>query len=158
MMFLIDRIHLVLRVIVGGLFCLLMVAVMFQVVTRLMLPKPPIWTEELSRFCLIMITAFGAGLALRSGELVGVDLLTAGLGRKGKALIEGIGMLLVMAFCVALIAPGLEFVDIGAIQTSPALGWNMFWMHLAVVLAPLTLALACVERLLAMARDLREPV
>jgi TRAP-type transport system small permease protein len=149
-MTLLSRIHASLRIITGLLFTLLMAAVILQVTTRLMLPKPPVWTEEFSRFMLILITAFGAGLALRSGELVGVDLLTSGLGPRGRALAEIAGMLVVIAFCALLIAPGLDFVDIGGIQTSPALQWNMFWMHLAVIIAPLTLALACIERIIAL--------
>jgi TRAP-type transport system small permease protein len=145
---LLTHLHTVLRVLVGLLFAALMAAVVLQVTTRLMLPKPPVWTEEFSRFMLILITAFGAGLALRSGELVGVDLLTSGLSARGKALAEIAAMLVVIAFCGLLIAPGFDFVDIGGIQTSPALQWNMFWMHLAVVIAPVTLGLACVERIL----------
>jgi TRAP-type transport system small permease protein len=155
-MTLLTHLHTALRILVGLLFAALMAAVMLQVTTRLMLPKPPVWTEEFSRFMLILITAFGAGLALRSGELVGVDLLTAGLSPKGKAVAEIAGMGVVILFCALLIAPGLDFVDIGSIQTSPALDWNMFWMHLAVVIAPVTLALACLERIVGLIPALRE--
>ena len=143
-----DRLHFVLRVVAGLMFAALMAAVMIQVVTRLALPNPPVWTEEFSRFMLIMIAAVGAGLSLRSGELVGVDLLTVGLPPKKKAVVEGLGMLAVIAFCIGLVPPGLEFVEIGSIQTSSALDWNMFWMHLAVIIAPVALSLACAERLI----------
>ncbi len=34
------------------------------------------------------------------------------------------------------------------LQISPALGWNMFWVHAAVLLAPVTLALGALERML----------
>jgi TRAP-type C4-dicarboxylate transport system permease small subunit len=149
------RLHGALRVLCGLLFALLMAAVMLQVTTRLMLPRPPVWTEEFSRFMLILITAFGAGLALRSGELVGVDLLTGGLSKRGRAAAEIAGMAIVIGFCVLLVPPGLDFVDIGGIQTSPALQWNMFWMHCAVVIAPVTLALACIERAVSLLPVLR---
>lgn len=155
MISLLRHMHAVLRVLAGLLFTLLMAAVILQVTTRLMLPNPPVWTEEFSRFMLILVTAFGAGLALRSGELVGVDLLTGGLSERGKAFAEIAGMIVVIGFCALLIAPGLDFVDIGGIQTSPALLWNMFWMHLAVVIAPVTLGLACLERILTLLPRLR---
>lgn len=145
-----SHLHAILRLITGALFLLLMGAVMIQVTTRLMLPNPPVWTEEFSRFCLIMITALGAGLALRSGELVGVDLITGMFAPSGRRIAEIGGLLLVILFCIALVPPGIDFVDIGSIQTSPALDWNMFWMHLAVVIAPATLALASVERIIAL--------
>jgi TRAP-type transport system small permease protein len=150
-----ERLHAVLRIVAGLLFAALMAAVMLQVVTRLFLPNPPIWTEEFSRFMLILATAIGAGLALRSGELVGVDLLTGGLPPKGRALVEAAGTLVVIVFCLLLIPPGLEFVDIGSIQTSPALDWNMFWMHLAVLIMPVALAVACLERLVGCLRAMQ---
>lgn len=52
-----------------------------------------------------------------------------------------------IGFGLLLLAPGWSFVDIGSLQTSPALDWNMFWVHMAVLIAPVALVLAAVERL-----------
>jgi TRAP-type C4-dicarboxylate transport system permease small subunit len=148
MLALLGRMHAALRVVVGACFFVLLLAVLLQVVSRLMLPNPPVWTEELSRFCLIFCAGFGIGLALRSGELVGVDVLTAALSPGLRKGVDALGCVVMIGFAALLLAPGWEFVDIGSLQSSPALGWNMFWVHMAVLIAPVTLALAAVERLL----------
>lgn len=153
-----DRLHALLRVLIGLCFAVLIGAVILQVTSRLSMSKPPVWTEELSRFCLIFCAALGGGLALRSGELVGVDLVTMVLPRGAKRAVEAIGCLAVIGFCALLIPPALDFVDIGSLQTSPALGWNMFWLHAAVLLAPVTLALGALERLLRVLAGLKPEV
>lgn len=148
MLSLLGRLHAVLRVAASVCFTVLLLAVLLQVVSRLALPDPPVWTEELSRFCLIFAAALGVGLALRSGELVGVDVITAALPAGARRAVDVFGCLVMIGFCALLLAPGWEFVDIGSLQSSPALEWNMFWVHMAVLIAPVTLALAAFERLL----------
>ncbi|TQF84478.1 TRAP transporter small permease [Elioraea sp. Yellowstone] len=147
MLSLLGRFHAALRAAVGACFTVLLAAVLLQVVSRLALPNPPVWTEELSRFCLIFAAALGGGLALRSGELVGVDVVTAALPPPLRRAVDAIGCLAIIGFCALLLAPAWEFVDIGSLQSSPALGWNMFWVHMAMLIAPATLALAAFERL-----------
>lgn len=148
MLSLLGRFHAALRAAVGACFTVLLAAVLLQVVSRLALPNPPVWTEELSRFCLIFAAALGGGLALRSGELVGVDVVTAALPPAARRAVDAIGCLAIIGFCALLLAPAWEFVDIGSLQSSPALGWNMFWVHMAMLIAPATLALAAFERLM----------
>jgi TRAP-type C4-dicarboxylate transport system permease small subunit len=145
---LLGRLHAGLRVVVGCCFAVLLGAVLLQVVSRLMLPNPPVWTEELSRFALLFCAGLGIGLALRSGELVGVDLLTMMLPKRGKAAAEVLSCLIMIGFGLLLLKPAWSFVDIGSLQTSPALQWNMFWVHMAVLIAPVALVLAAAERML----------
>jgi len=146
--------HAVLRALVATCFGLLLAAVLVQVVSRLVLPNPPVWTEELSRFCLLFCAGLGIGLALRSGELVGVDLLTMMLPRAGRAVAEILSCVVMIGFGLLLVQPAWSFVDIGSLQTSPALGWNMFWVHTAVLAAPLALILGAAERLARVAAGL----
>lgn len=143
-----DRVHRLLRLVVGLCFSVLLVAVVLQVISRLLLPNPPIWTEELSRFALLFCAAFGIGLALRSGDLVGVDLLTMMLPKRAKIVVELASCLVMVGFGLMLLSPAWSFVDIGSLQTSPALLWNMFWVHLSVLIAPVALVVAAVERML----------
>jgi len=150
--------HRLLRMLVGAIFTLLLAAVLLQVVSRLTLPNPPVWTEELSRFCLLFCAALGIGLALRSGELVGVDLLTMMLPRAGKAVVEVVSYLVMIGFGLLLVPASWAFVDIGSLQTSPALEWNMFWVHMAVLIAPLALVLGSFERMLRVASGLAPEV
>jgi len=152
---LLDRLHALLRVLVTAAFLVLLGAVLLQVVSRLTLPNPPVWTEEMSRFALIFSACLGAGLALRTGDLVNVDIVTSFLPARAKVLLEIVVMLGIIVFCAVLVPGAWDFVDIGSLQTSPALGWNMFYVHMAVLIAPATLALACLERILRNLASLR---
>ena len=58
------------RLLILGAFLLLSASVLLQVFARTFLATAPVWTEELTRFCLIFIGALGAGMALRSGDSV----------------------------------------------------------------------------------------
>jgi TRAP-type C4-dicarboxylate transport system permease small subunit len=53
-----------------------------------------------------------------------------------------------VGFGLLLLKPAWSFVDIGSLQTASALQWNMFWVHMAVLIAPVALVLAAVERML----------
>ncbi len=150
---LLDHLHAALRVMVIAIFAVLLTAVILQVVSRLTLPRPPVWTEELSRFALLLIAGFGAGLALRSGDLVNVDLVTILLPPRVKRGLEAVVMVVVLGFCIVLLPSAWDFTDIGSLQTSPALGWDMFWVHISMLLAPITLGLACIARLLRLAGE-----
>lgn len=127
-------------------FLVLIGAVALQVTARLSLPNSPAWTEELSRFALLFLVAFGCGLGWRSGELVNVDVLLAALGERGRLILELVILAITVAFALLLLRPTWNFVRIGAVQTSPALGWSMYWIHLTVLLAPISLAVFALER------------
>ncbi len=122
--------------------------VLIQVVSRVALPRSPVWTEELSRFTLLYLVAIGAGLAVRTGELVNVDLLVGRLGGRTRRVWTGALALGCIGLAAALIAPGLRFTAIGAFQTSPALGWSMTWIHAIVVIIPALLIVFYLEVLL----------
>jgi TRAP-type transport system small permease protein len=137
-----------LRFLTGCAFAVLIGAVLLQVVTRVALPASPVWTEELSRFALLHLVALGAGLALRAGDLVNVDLVIAALPAGARRRLEAFVMLGIVAFAIVLMSPTLEFVEIGAFQTSPALAWQMTWIHLSVFIIPVSLTLFALERLM----------
>ena len=61
------------RVAVGVAFAVLCAAVLIQVLGRSVFNASPVWTEELTRFALLYLAAFGVGLSYRSGDLVRQD-------------------------------------------------------------------------------------
>ena len=145
----------VFRVLTGLAFATLIASVLIQVFARLALPSAPVWTEELSRFALLYLVAAGCGLAIRSGELVNVDLVVSLLPARFRLGLELIVQIAVIIFLLSLILPAWSFVKIGAMQTSPALGWPMNFIHFIVVLAPISLILFGIERSLNVIQELR---
>lgn len=130
---------------VGLAFSVLIITVLIQVLGRTFAASP-VWTEELTRFALLYMAAFGAGLSLRTGELVNVDIVCEALGGKASIVLRFISLASVVVLCAMLLAPAWKYVSIGKMQTSPALGLRMDFVHGSVFLLLLVLMIiACVR-------------
>ena len=136
------------RAMTGLAFLVLIASVLIQVVSRMALPSSPVWTEELSRYALLYVVAFGCGLGWRTGELVNVDIVPASLSGRTRRVVEGGVVLLCVLFALFLILPGWSYVKIGFFPTSPALGIKMWWVNMAVLVTPISLAVFGIERVL----------
>lgn len=128
------------RIAVAVAFLVLMSAVLIQVIGRT-LSDSPVWTEELTRFALLFLAAFGAGLSYRSGDLVNVNLLTAALPAGLQRILEGFTALASAVLCAILLVPAWNYTRIGAMQTSSALGWRMDFIHVSVLVLLVSLLL-----------------
>lgn len=148
MLRLLDIVHNVLKMAIIVVFTTLIATVSLQVFARYFLPQAPIWTEEYSRMALVYAAAIGGGWALRTGDMVNVDLFILLLGRRVRLALEVVVMAAVIVFCVLQIGPALRFIEVGGMQTSPALEWNMAYVHGAMLVAPITIALSALERIL----------
>jgi len=137
----------------GLAFVVLASAVLVQVVTRTFLPQSPVWTEELSRFALMYVIALGVGLSIRSGDLVNVDLFLYVLPKGMRRVVETIAFLATAALGVVMFLPTLEFMAVGEIQTSPALGWRMDYIFFAMPVIAVMLVIFGVEKAIRVARE-----
>lgn len=129
------------RLLILAAFLLLSGAVLLQVFARTFLSTSPVWTEELTRFCLIYIGALGAGLALRSGDMVNVDLLCENLPGRGPWVMRLLSALLTAGFALTLLPAAWAYTMIGSRQTAPSLGWRMDFVHASMLVLFLALAL-----------------
>lgn len=118
---------------VGLSFGTLIVVVLIQVVGRT-IGSSPVWTEELTRFALLYLAAFGVGLSLRSGDLVNVDVICENLPAPMPWLLRLISAALTGGLALLLISYSWKFTAIGKMQTSPALGLQMTYVHFTVTL------------------------
>lgn len=119
------------RVLIGISFAVLIGSVLIQVVWRTF-GSSPIWTEELSRYGLLYVAAIGAGLSLRSGDLVNVDIVCEAFGEAWAWRLRLLSAILTACMCAVLFIPAWRFVAIGALQTSPAMGIQMTYVHFSV--------------------------
>ena len=124
---------------IGLAFAVLMAAVLIQVLGRSVFSDSPVWTEELTRFALLFLAAFGAGLSFRSGDLVNVDLICDGLPGAWPRRLRLVSALATAVLCALLLVPAWTFTSIGALQTSPALGWRMDLIHGSVLVLVVSL-------------------
>lgn len=139
-----------LRVATGLSFLVLIGAVTIQVISRSFIGGSPVWTEELTRFALLYLAGFGTALSLWSGDLVNVNLLSDALPGRWPWVLRLISAVLVAAFCAVLIWPAWRFTAIGKMQSAPAMGIPMSWVHASVLVLLALLALAALIRIIAM--------
>lgn len=116
---------------VGVSFAVLIAAVLIQVLGRTF-DASPVWTEELTRFAMLFTVAFGAGLALRSGDMVNVDIVCEALPGKWPWRLRLFSAAATATLCAVLAPAAWRYVSIGALQTSPALGVRMNIIHFSV--------------------------
>lgn len=126
-------------------FMVLILAVLTQVLGRT-IGDSPVWTEELTRFALIYMTALGVGLGLMSGDLVNVDIVCDALPAPWPRLLRIVASL-ATAFLAAILLPGAwKYVQIGFLQKSPAMGLQMSLIHFSVFLLFLLLLIFALAR------------
>lgn len=79
------------------------------------------WTEEVSRYLMIWTVFIGAGVASRTGKLIGVEalmlVLPAWLGRSVKYVSHVVSV----AFYILLCWVGWQWLEFGQSQTSPVM-------------------------------------
>jgi len=135
------------EVLVGIAFCVLIVTVIIQVVGRSSLFESPVWTEELTRYALLYLTAFGVGLSYLRGDLVNVDVVCESLPGRIPWLLRLLTAVIIVIFSSALLLPAWKYTSIGVFQTSPALGWRMDFIHASVLCMIVSLLLFALVRI-----------
>ena len=142
--------HIALRLAHAGLFVsfsVLICSVMIQVVGRIS-GSSPVWTEELTRYALLYTIAFGSGLAFRTGDLVNVDILIEAVPAPIAKLMRLFAAAATAGVSIYLLPHAWKYVSIGKMQTSPALGVRMDYIHLTIWLTLLGLGIFAVLRVL----------
>lgn len=138
------------RVLTGLNFLVIIGAVLTQLAGRSGIITSMVWTEELTRFALLYLAAFGVGLSYRSGNLVNVDIVSEALPAKLAWALRLICAIITCAFGLVLIKATWLYVSIGARQTAPSLNIRMDYIHAAVLVALLSLSLFAALRIIGM--------
>ncbi|WP_244888680.1 TRAP transporter small permease [Pseudorhodobacter antarcticus] len=125
---------------------MLILTVLTQVLGRTF-SSSPVWTEELTRFALLYMVAFGAGLSLRSGDLVNVDVVCDSLPGRWPWRLRLVSTVMTAVLCGLLILPAWKYVSIGVMQTSPAMLLRMDFIHFTVFGLLVTLLLFATFRI-----------
>jgi TRAP-type transport system small permease protein len=136
------------------MFTVLIGTVFYQVVGRYAFNAPPSWSEELARFLQVWITLLASALCLHQGMHLGVDYLLHAMPPRGRAGLELLVHLLVTGFLLLLLIQGVRILDVAAVQSSPAMGINMWYAYLAVPVGAFLMLLESVLKLGASVRRL----
>lgn len=140
------------RAIIFVMMAMMATLVFVNVVTRYGFNFSIIWAEEVSQYLMIWIAYLGAGLALREGRHVALEMfqdrLPTALSRRVRMAVGG----LVLAFLGAVTVLGFRFVVFVWNQETPVLNISLGIPSLAIPIGTLLFAL----HLLFMFRDYAE--
>ena len=93
-----------------GLFMMIMAGLVFtNVVLRYAFGFSIGWAEEVSRYLMISVAFLGAGLALRQGSLIAVDLLQDALPAAAARIVRTIIVVIAFAFLAVVIYYGFAY-------------------------------------------------
>ncbi len=129
----------------------LVLDVVWGVVTRYIVGEQAKWTEELARFLLIWVSMLGGALAFRRREHLGIDFLVGLMHRDTRNGMRWLKFGLVCLTTVLVFLYGgtrIVFDAFAAEQTTPALGWKMGYVYVAVPLAGVFILLFALEEML----------
>jgi TRAP-type C4-dicarboxylate transport system permease small subunit len=123
----------------------MLAAALIGTVSRYLVFLPSIsWGEEVTRFGGIWAVFLVAGLSIRRGAHLGVDVLAARFPPGVRRVTRLLGALLILAFSTLLLVYGLRLALENRTQYSPALEWSMGAVYLCI---PIGAALMIVESL-----------
>ncbi len=129
------------RIATGLSFAVIIAAVIIQLLGRSGVIDSVVWTEELTRFALLYLAAFGVGLAYRSGDLVNVDIVCEALPGRLPWILRLVSAVITLGFGLMLIKATWLYVSIGARQTAPSLGVRMDFIHASALITLLAISL-----------------
>jgi TRAP-type C4-dicarboxylate transport system permease small subunit len=129
------------RAIVFAMMAVMATLVFVNVVARYVFNFSIIWTEEVSQYLMIWIAYLGAGLALREGRHVAVEMLQdrlpTSLGRRLRMAVGG----LVLIFLGVVTVLGFQFAAFVWNQETPVLNISLGIPSLAIPIGTLLFAL-----------------
>lgn len=91
----------------GGLFALFLI-VCWEVITRYFFKDPSIFSAEVSEYLMVLLTFSSAGIIMREGRHVRVEVLVSRLGKRRRAMAEVAIQAGVLLVCAILIKEGAK--------------------------------------------------
>jgi TRAP-type C4-dicarboxylate transport system permease small subunit len=120
------------RALLIALMALMALLVFANVVARYLFNYSFVWAEELSRYMMVWVGLLGAGLVLRVGAHIAVDVFQDLLPRRlAQALRAGVVAVLAAAL-LAMLWLGGQYVQFAWGQETPVLNWNFGLIYLAI--------------------------
>lgn len=131
--------RLAVQVFTGVMFVVMVGAVAVQVVSR-NLNIPISRAADIAVFAQIWMVMFGAGLAMRAGQHIGIDILIRMCPLRVQQVVTVGALALSIWFLVMLIIAGLALIEISQFQTTST-GLPIIWAYAAIPLGSAYFAL-----------------
>jgi len=130
MRFVLNLYYRLLLFILAALTICLIVPVGLQVLARFGSFVPYyMWTEEVSRFCLVWMIMLGSIVAVRENTHFDIDLLPRPKTHLGNLISRLFVRFTILLFGIIFLIGGLQFADFGMILSSEITNINLVWVY-----------------------------
>jgi len=130
---------------------LLVLDVCWGVFTRFIMGEQAKWTEELARFLLVWVSLLGGAVAFGTRGHLGVDYFVGKFDPEVQKLMSIVVHIVVLFSAASIFASGGSRVVGDALameQMTPALGWKMGHVYLALPIAGIFMVIYTIENLI----------
>ncbi len=124
----------------GGLFLMLFMVFIVQIVARFGFDKPMPWTDEAAVILYVWVILWAAAVIVPEREHVVFDLLWNSVGRRARQFMRIAGNLLIGGLALVGLPASWDYVHFMAREDSPVLGVPIMWIYLPFVLLLAALA------------------
>lgn len=131
---------------------IMVIVVTLQVICRYLLGAALTWSEELARYFLIWLTFLGAGIAMKRGAHMGLQILEGALSQKVQRLTKMFSVLCISSFLGIAAFEGFQLALFNLKQHSPAIGLSMGTVYLAIPIGALIMLVHTVDQLIVLSR------
>ncbi|MEO1193808.1 MAG: TRAP transporter small permease [Pseudomonadota bacterium] len=127
------------------LFCIMIVAVFYEVVMRYVFNAPTFWSEPLARNAMIWMVLLGLAVGIRHKDNICVDFIDARLPERLKPVAAWLRFGFAFAFAAVLLIYGWKMASVNLRQTITGLGLPVFYIQMVVPIAAFGMLLFLVE-------------
>ncbi|MBO5567647.1 MAG: TRAP transporter small permease [Clostridia bacterium] len=151
-----DGVVFVQKKITGTLLLVMIFAVSWQIVGRVLLKMNTPWTEELAKLCLIWFTFLGSIGVLYKGEHLTVDLLLARYKDEMRKRVSVFIYAVISAFCIMMFVFGIGLCRNPIIRRGVTTGLNIsrLWLYLSLPISMFFSSLIAVYKFITSIADL----
>lgn len=123
------------------LFAMMMAMVLIQVGSRYLMNYPTAWATELSTYCQVWLVLLGAGVAMARNQHMAIDMVPAMLPLNARRVASVLVALVTLGFLIVLAYSSFPLIELGAQQSSPALGMPLWIAYACLPLGAFYIAL-----------------
>lgn len=120
------------RAVLVALMAAMALLVFANVVARYVFNRSFVWAEELSRYMMVWVGFLGAGLVLRVGAHIAVEVFQDLLPRRAAQVLRAGVVLVLAAALLAMLWLGILYVQFAWGQETPVLNWNFGLVYVAM--------------------------
>lgn len=143
----VDTINVAAKFLLGALLLWMTVATFMQVLVRFVFTNlgwaiSAPWTEETARYAMIWVVFIGLGVGFRYGLLLSLTFVADALSNRIGQALRYMALALSFVFLLSIFFIGLDFLEFGRMERSPALSLPKNWIYMAM---PVGAVLGCMN-------------